>query len=314
MSRTISHLHAVGAQGSATVSHWLAGLVLALTSLCACPPWAATQQQPLTMGFYLPGIRDANLTDVRASLQFWIEEVGRPYELQAKALMYEDMRALYRDAMRGRVNFVIAPGMEIAETFTPEEITQGFCGARRGTEEGLALIVRKGNMLQKFSDLRGKRVLRLAQDRLAYIFLETQCQRQAASACAELFDLTEETRDVQSIHKVFFGKADAALVSLSALHTASEMNPQVGGRLQILLDWRAKSLSFGMMTVRSDPAYRDLILRSAMQATQSARGRQILELFKTDYMEPVSSADLQPFWRLLQENQVLTHPTSTKTK
>ena len=37
---------------------------------------------PLILGFYLPGIRDANPTDIRASLQLWVEEIAKPYRLQ----------------------------------------------------------------------------------------------------------------------------------------------------------------------------------------------------------------------------------------
>ena len=269
---------------------------------------------PLVLGFYLPGIRDANPTDIRASLQLWVEEIAKPYRLQGEARMYDDMRVLYRDAMQNRVDLVIAPAMELTETFRPEELTQGFSARRRGSDEGLALIVQKSSGLSQFRDLRGKHVLRLSNDRLGQIFLETQCQRETASPCSKLFNLAEEKRDVQSIHRVFFGQADAALVSLGTLHAASELNPQIGARLRVLLEWKAQSLAFGMMTVRSDPAYRDLLLRSAMQASQTVRGVQILELFKTDYMVRAGISDVQPFWNLYHEYQDLTHRKAASRK
>jgi hypothetical protein len=296
------------------MKRWGACLCLCLAGIIGTPPLlAAAEPEPLNMGFYLPGIRDANLADVKISLQLWAEEIGAPYGLQARALMYEDMHALYRDTMQGRVNIVIAPGMELAETFSPDEITLGFSGRRHSIEEGVALIVATNSGLRQFADLRGKRVLHLANDRLSETFLETQCQRQAASACSDWFILSEEKRDVQSVHKVFFGKADAALVSLSTLHAAGEMSPQVAERLRVMLDWKTTALSFGMMTTRSEPSYRDLVLRSAMQATKSVRGRQILELFKTEYMEQVSNIDLQPYWHLNHEYQDL-HRAKTKRK
>ena len=269
--------------------------------------WAEPAMTPLVLGFYLPGIRDANPTDVRASLQLWVEEIAKPYRLQGEARMYENMRTLYRDAMQKRVDLVIAPAMELSETFRPEELTQGFSARRRGSAEGLALIVQKKSGLSQFRDLRGKHVLRLSNDRLGQVFLETQCLRETGSPCSVLFDLAEEKRDVQSIHRVFFGQADAALVSLSTLHAASELNPQIGARLRVLLEWKVQSLAFGMMTVRSDPAYRDLLLLSAMQASQTLRGVQILELFKTDYMMRAGISDVQPFWNLYHEYQDLTH-------
>lgn len=291
---------------------WIVCLSLILAALFGVPARAATDAEPLNMGFYLPGIRDANLADVKISLQLWAEEVGSPFGLLVKAHMYDDMHTLHRDVVQGRINIIIAPGMEMAEIFSPEEITRGFAGRRRNTEEGLALIVAKASGVRQFSDLRGKRLARLSNDRLVDVYLETQCQQQAGVACSNLFTISEEKRDVQSIHKVFFGQVDAALVRLSALHAASEMNPQIEARLRVLLDWKTTALSFGMMTVHSEPAYRDLVLRSAMQATKTVRGKQILELFKTDYMEQVSKNDLQPYWRLQREYQELTKSKATR--
>ncbi len=276
-----------------------------LSALCLLPLPVMARSAPLNMGFYLPGIRDANLTDVRVSLQLWAEQIGNPYQLQAKAIMYDDMDALYRDAMAGRVDMVIAPGMEMAETFKPEEIGQGFAGRRQGGEEGLVLIVAESSGVHQFSELRGKRLSRLANDRLSDIYLEIQCQRQTGSPCAQFFTLTEEKRDVHAIHKVFFGQADAALVRLSTLRAAIELNPQVARRVRMLLHWKTTSLSFGMMTMKTDQTYRDLVLRAALQATSTTRGKQILELFKTDYMELVDRADVQPYWRLHREYQEL---------
>ncbi len=255
----------------------------------------------LDMGFYLPGIRDANLTDVKVTLQLWADEVGRAHGIDAKAYTYDNMADLYRDSMTGKINLVVAPGMEIAETFAPEELAQGFQGRHLGTGEGLALIVRTGDDIRQFGDLRGKKVLHLSNDRLSTVFLATQCRHLAGSACTDLFQVAVEKRNSQAIHKVFFGQADAALISISALHAATELNPQVKQRLRVLLEWKTSALAYGMMPARTDPGLRDRVLNSAMQATTKVRGKQILELFKTDYMERVNIRELQPYWDLHRE-------------
>lgn len=263
------------------------------------------------MGFYLPGIRDANLTDVRVSLQLWAEEVGAPYGLKTHAFIYERMAELHQDALNGKVDMVIAPGMELAETFTPEELTQGFTGYRNDTQEGLALVVAKRNRHKSFVDLRGKRLSRLEDDRLSDVFLETLCRKEAGNACVDVFQISRERRDILSIHKVFFGKSDAALVRLSALRAATELNPQIGAHLEALLVWKTNALSFGLMSSRVTSDFRELVLRSAQQASKTPRGKQILELFKTDYMGRADKQDLEPFWRLHREYQELV---MTKSK
>jgi hypothetical protein len=266
------------------------------------------------MGFYLPGIRDVPQADLRISLQLWADEMGGMYGFTAKAISYDDIRSLHRDMAASSTHLAIAPGMELAEQFGPDEIAEGFAGMRKGIEEGLVLVARKDAAILGFSGLRGKRVLRLSEDRLTDIFLEVQCLRQVGTACRNLFQITEEKRDIQSIHKVFFGQADAALVRRSTLHTATEMNPQIASRLVTLLDWKVRAISFGMMSTSSDPDYRKRVIRSAEDASRTVRGGQIIELFKTDYMGRADKSDLEPYWQLLREYRELTRTDKRRSK
>jgi hypothetical protein len=108
------------------------------------------------------------------------------------------------------------------------------------------------------------------------------------------------------IHKVFFGQTDAALVSLTALHAAGEMNPQVRQRLRVIEEWRSPAASFGMMLAATNAVLRDRVLSGAIGLQTSGRGKQILQLFKVDYMEPTDAKDLQPYWQLHREYHELT--------
>jgi ABC-type phosphate/phosphonate transport system substrate-binding protein len=287
-------------------------LITFLACLVAlCSP-ASRAADILNMGFYLPGIRDANLADVHITLQLWADEVGKAHGINATAYTYSDMAALYRDSMGGKINLIVAPGMEIAETFTPEELAAGFVGKHHGTSEGLALIVRANDDIRQFGDLTGKKVLHLSNDRLSSVFLENQCRQHAGAACADLFQVNEEKRNSQAIHKVFFGQADAALVSISALHAANELNPQIRQRLRSLLEWKTSALSYGLMSARTEMALRNRVVNSAMQATTTVRGKQLLELFKTDFMDRVSVQELKPYWQLHREHQASANRKARK--
>jgi len=286
---------------------------LLLSLLTSWPASAAPEAVPLNMGFYLPAIRDANMTDLKVSLGVWAEEVAKPYNIKIRTISYEDMDSMRRALDRAEVNFINAPGMELAELFRPDELRQGYARRHHGMDEGLVLVVAKNSAIQRFSDLRGKRVIRLSDDRLSNYFLETQCLKTAGQDCREFLALSEEKRDIQSVYSVFFGRADAALVQISTLRIAEDLNPQVAQRLRVILDWKASALIFGMMTRNTEESHRTLILNSVREALKTPRGRQLLELFKTDYLEPVEADALKPYWALLREYNVL-HKASLARK
>lgn len=266
----------------------------------------AAERPTLNMGFYLPAIREASMADLKISLGVWVEEVGKPFGVKINASTYEDMGALRRSLDRLELNFINAPGMEMAETFRPDEIRQGYGRRHHGIDEGLALVVNKASEIHGFAELRGKRVARLSADRLSDYWLEVQCLKTAGQECREYLQLHEEKRDIQSVYNVFFGRADAALVQLSTLRTAIDLNPQVGQRLKVVAEWKTRAVYFGMMTSHTEERYRGLILNSAQEAMKTPRGRQLLELFKTDYLEAVDADALKPYWALLREYRELT--------
>ena len=276
-------------------------LLLLLAGLQVSPALAATPQEPLKLGFYLPAIRDANLADLKVSLGIWVTEIGKPLGLIVTTATYADIAAMRQALDRAEMNFFTGPGMELAEVFTPEEIRSGYARRNKGVDEGIVLLVSNTSGIKHFADLRNKRLSRLSNDRLSDTFLEVQCMKASGMACRDFLQVKEEKRDIQSVYNVFFGRADAALVSLATLRTANELNPQVGQRLHVLLDWKAKALMFGMMTQHTQDSYRNLVLNSVAEVMKTPRGRQILELFKTDYLEPVDAEALRPYWALLRE-------------
>jgi len=265
------------------------------------PVNAAPEREPMKMGFYLPAIRDANMTDVKVSLGIWIDEIAKPYGVKVTSSLYEDMPSIREAVIQGDVNFISAPGMELAEVFAPADLRQGYANHHIGSEEGLALVVPRAANIRSVADLRDKRVARIGKHHAYEYFLEVQCLKASGLECKDYLKIIEEKRDIQSLYDVFFGRADAALVSLPTLRMAAEMNPQVSQKLTVILDWKVKGLVFGMMTKYTDPEYRDIIVNTVQEAITKPRARQILEVFKTSSLVPADADDLMPFRALLRE-------------
>ena len=296
---------------------WLRGAGWSCLMTVALGVQAAGVPAPLPLlqlGFYLPTIREANMADIKVSLQVWADEMATGLGYRVKTSTYQNMAEVRAAVDRGELHFVNAGGMELAETFAPGELQSGYARHQQGADDGLVLVVRSDSGLTSFADLRDKRVSRLSNDRLAEIFLETQCLRVSKQLCSQFLTLTEEKRDIQSVYSVFFGKADGALVARATFRTASELNPQVAARLKVIQDWKALSLVFGMMTKHAASADLNALMGSAREALKSARGRQMMELFKADRVEPVDASALNPYWALLQEYRALKKASGARGK
>ena len=294
--------------------NWLWRSCLLTVVLSAQAVGAPAQPTVVKLGFYLPTVRETAMADIKISLQVWAEEIAASLGFGVLTTTYQNMADMRAAVHRGELHFVNAAGMELAETFASGELQRGYARHQQGADEGLALLVRSDSALVTFADLRDKRVSRLSNDRLAQIFLETQCLKVARQHCSQFLVLTEESRDIQSVYSVFFGKADAALVTLATLKTAIELNPQVATRLKVILDWKAKALVFGMMTRYAEPSVMTMMMGSVHETLKTPRGRQMLELFKTDFVDPVESSDLNVYWRLLEEHRALEKAFGAKKK
>ena len=294
--------------------NWLWSSCLLAVAFGAQSASVPAQPPLLKLGFYLPTIREANQVDLKVSLQVWAEEMATGLGYRVVTTTFQNMAEVRRAVDQGELHFINAGGMELAESFAPDELQRGYARHRQGADEGLALVVRSDSGLTGFADLRNKRVSRLNNDRLAEVFLETQCLKISKQRCSQFLTLAEEKRDIQSVYSVFFGKADAALVTLATWRTATELNPQVATRLKVIQDWKTLSLVFGMMTSQASTGHLNAMMNSAREAIKSTRGRQMMELFKTDYVEPVDASALSPYWVLLQEYRALEKANGVKKK
>jgi ABC-type phosphate/phosphonate transport system substrate-binding protein len=293
---------------------YLCALLLAILGVFATPPLRAADLPVLKMGFYMPTIRDANPADVKVGLQIWADELGKLYGYRVSTSTYSDMAELRAAVNRDSLHMINAAGMELAEILQLSEVQGGYARRTRGSDEGVVLVVAQGSPIRTFADLRGKRLLRLGQDRLSEVYLETQCLKAARTSCHEFLTIADEKRELQLAHGVFFGKADAALLTMSALHTAGELNPQVLEKLRIIQSWKTTALVFGMLTSNADAKLKKTIMESDFGSPVNPRGRQMLDLFKTDYVVPMGPEALEPYWALLQEYRTLEKSARGKRK
>ncbi len=147
------------------------------------------------------------------------------------------------------------------------------------------LLVRKDSGISDPLQLEGKKVAvdHIGIGNIAMIWLETLVMKKGWTGNGDFLKpvaMAENTSG--AVLPVFFGKWDGCIVRERAFETMAVLNPQLKSELVVL----AKSPPFfrGVVCFRSDfdPAKLEKIERSTLDLHKSAKGRQILMLFKTD--------------------------------
>jgi hypothetical protein len=283
---------------------WLA-LALLLFGMGA---QAAEPPPPMAIGFYTPVIRDIPRKDVEVSLRFWIEELARSMNLTYKPVQfYDDLDTLRRDLRSGKLNFVVATSMGVAQHFPLDELSDGFSGYKN-TPDHLLLVVRRDAGIRGPADLAGKRIGLLDGDELSEVYLETLLLKAWGKPdWNRLGPITRELRSGKLAHRLFFNQVDAALMLRSGYESALALNPQIGQRMQVLEDFTFKTRSphIGLFSSQVRPEHRELVTQAVLKLNDTARGRQVLQIYQADTMVRTQVRDLEPYRELLETHRAL---------
>ena len=295
------------------LSHRLILLLSTLLSLLAPPPTQAADEV-VRIGFNVKITRDLNRADVQSALSLWADELSNKFNVPTESLFYDDMANLRHDFDLGKVNFVIAAGMDFARYFKQNELAEGFRGTLQ-QDHTLLLLTHHGAGIDDLKKLQGKRIALLKGDELSEVYLETLCLRHFQRPCAKVFGGIETVANSnQLILRLVFGKSDLVLSKRNGFETAREMNPQVGRVATELSRFPIKSSYYGLFNSKVNPATRKHSLQRITNMHKDVRGRQVLEIFKVDRLELVDTEELRPFYELLSDYEaLLPAPTSKRS-
>lgn len=282
---------------------WLFALSLWFSLGCA-----SAEVPPVSIGFYAPVMREVSRKDVEVSLRFWIEELARSLNLTYKPVQfYDDPLAIWRDLDSGKINFVVSTSLALVQYVPVENLANGFAGYKN-VADNLLLVVRRDAGIQSPEDLAGKRIGLLESDELSDLYLETLMLKAWGKADWErLGPVSRELRSSKLAHRMFFGQADAALLYRSGYEAALTLNPQISQRLNVLeaYSFKIRSPHIGLFSAQMRPEHRELITQAALRLNETARGRQVLQIYQADNIVRTQVRDLDPLRELLETRRAL---------
>ncbi len=315
VSRLFTHLPARCQPASGRAMQCIAACLLAwVLALPAMPAPANQGQETIRLGSYSGARREWSRAEVLGTFDLWAQELASRFQVPVTFTHYDDPQNLRRDFLAGKLHGVNTDAMTFVRLFKADELAEGYATIMKGGWN-LMLFAGRDVPVKGLADLAGKRIALLEENEAGDLYLETLCLRYQQRACRDVFaEMQRVSTSNQALMRVFFGKADLALVYGYGHAVSVEMNPQLERSLRALAEYPLRSLFFAFYSVRVDKALRQRTVRLMPTLHTYPRGRQLLDIFKVDHLEIATPADLQPVIDLERDYQALRTQVERKER
>jgi phosphonate transport system substrate-binding protein len=284
----------------------------------AADPGRTPERTAVHFAFSREMFREVNENDARAAMKVYARTIGEENGLDttSEPICLEGTNAI-AEALRLKQFDMISLTTE--EYFTLE--AQGLDGpllvakVHQTVTEEYVLLARTDSAIRKVEDLPGH-TLMLASDlraSLAPIWLEVLCREHGLGPSHKVFATVETAAKVsQVVLPVFFGKADACVVTRNGWEVMGELNPQVKQQLSVLAV--SPPVVPGMSCFRRDLAepIKQRLLQAAAESWDHPSFKQLMALFKTDELSRQPVAVLADTRRLVEAYHQLGAGTTEK--
>jgi ABC-type phosphate/phosphonate transport system substrate-binding protein len=171
-----------------------------------------------------------------------------------------------------------------------------------GPEETYVVVTHREGGRARLADLAGTKLGIFGNPRLALAEPWLDVELAAAGlprANAHFSSLQRHQKPAKAVLPVFFGQAEAALVSQRVFETIVELNPQLGRTLQVIARSPALLPMIFALVEGIDPALHRQLLENLPDVHRSPAGRQVLHLMQGERLELVAPERYDSAWALL---------------
>jgi ABC-type phosphate/phosphonate transport system substrate-binding protein len=260
-----------------------------------------------------------NLNDARAALAVWTEELLKTIDIKMDMAPNQDWvmpsdRLL--EAIRGgKVDLVcltvqeyrkVAPFVDTARVLTDDY----------GGDEFL-LVVRAGSGIVNLGDLRGRslNMWESPSTSLAEPWLTVSLGKNGLESPAQLLGhIARNTKLSQVVLPVFFGQADACVVTRRGLDTMVELNPQLAQKLKVLMASPKMEGTFFACRKDCSESFKKVLFDGLIGSKSSPPARQIALLFQSSSFTARNADCLLPAIALLDAYERHHEPAAARRK
>lgn len=276
-------------------------LAAALAAALAVSPARAQAPEPFITGFTAAMFSGLNANDARAALTLWANEIAstRGLHLTVAVEAYErleDVRAAI-DARRLHLLLSLKQYHDLARP----DFGRVLLGGRHGVFRDQYLLVTRRGAFASLAALKGRtlHVVDGMTDDMSRAWLDRELAAAGLpKADAHFAAVVRAPKAARGVLPVYFGQADACLVTRAAFATLTELNPQIGQALEALAT-SPPLVSSIVLLDRQFAAAKPGLLEALLALGGSPRGQQVLSLFGVDATALAGPDDLTSSMEML---------------
>jgi ABC-type phosphate/phosphonate transport system substrate-binding protein len=270
--------------------------------------WVKNIDKPrLYMGYSSKTFLDVDMKDAVAALDVWVNELSAKEGFIAQNNIYEDLNLLAKDFQQGKLDFGLVKSLDylkIKKAINPEIAMTYIKGGKKTIR--YHILVRFDSGISNVGGLRNKKLTMRKGDDMGILFLNTLLLKNKQPESDKTFSFIDaKMRSSQVILSVFFGQSDVCLATDVSYRTMIELNPQIKEKLRIISS--SDELVEGVNFFRKDydEHSKKIVLERSQSLKETARGKQILLLFKIEKVALIEEKDLDTVRSLLSEYERL---------
>lgn len=298
-------------------------LLLSVVTLCALPISVSAERDDgspklFRSGFLQSVFSNIDPRDAKAVMEVHGRKIVGELKMNItdKVVMFASSKSMIDAIRKGELELVSIPSVEYLRIRETVPLIPSFVGTNdNGTGNKYLVITRKDSGIHTFSDLRGKSILLppVAIYEPGHIWLEVLLLKAGKGDRDTFFTRVKEIPKIsKAILGVFFGQADAAIVTRSGFEISRQLNPQLETQLTVLAESSRLSDFVVCMNPTTSENFRNSLTKALFRLNESKSGKQLYVIFQTGGITPFKPAHLDGLESLLRERKRLAVKTTKR--
>lgn len=259
--------------------------------------------EKIMVGLYDP-VLSARMSkkDYVLGMNVFVKELIRSEKIEGETISYDDPIKLADDFESGKINMIACDALTIVDNIPFSYLQSGIMGYKNNKiDNQTLLLISNTEDTRPFPEkLRGS--ITTNGDATAELYVKTLMLQNGLS---ESVNWIVTKNPQQSILKLFFKKADLALVDRGSFMIAAELNPQLKSKLTIVKSIPLTVGAVSFMRKGMSPVLHQQVLALGKEMNSTPRGKQLLQLFRGTYMDESSPKELENVYALKKQYETL---------